>query len=705
MPAADGSPPAIEHLDVAHLIDEIETAWIPMSDGRQLAARLFLPKTAHEQPVPVVLEYIPYRRRDGTRIGDEHMHRWFAAHGYASVRVDIAGMGDSDGHVEDEYALREQDDGVEVIAWLAAQPWSSGAVGMIGISWGGFNGLQIAARRPPALRAVVSVCSTVDRYHGDVHFTGGCLNEENLEWGGYFFAMHGFPPDPAIVGERWREMWIDRIEHAILPPAVWLEHQHRDEFWKHGSVIEDLSAIQAPVLAVSGWADGYTGTVFDLVEGLGPLGTPCKGIVGPWGHKYPQDGLPGPAIGFLQETTRWWDQWLRGIDTGVTSDPDMRLWLEDSIEPTGHVPHHPGRWIGIDHWPAGGPVAPDRWHLAAARLHPADPAPTGPTAASGTTTGTTTGPTAGTTTVRSPVTTGMRAGQWCAYGLGKIARELPVDQRLDDAGSVCFDSDPLDAPVHVVGRPAVRLRVAADQTAAHVVVRLCDVHPDGTSERISYGALNLCHHRSHEHPQALEPGVAVDAHLVLKPIAHTLPAGHRLRLAVSSTYWPMLWPSPERATLTLHDADCELELPVLGDPNLLPDDLFPPPQDAAAGHVTVVRPGPERRWTTHDLDECRTEVVASRDDGVYVIDDIGTEQSFTRVRTHSIVDGDPLSARAVVESRATYRRNDWDVRVEADIEMTCTAHSFVLRGRLAGFDHGDLAVERHVEHEIPRRHV
>lgn len=162
------------------------------------------PARRANEPAPVILEYIPYRRRDGTRLGDEAMHRWFAAAGFACARVDIAGMGDSDGLVEDEYVQRDQDDGMEVTAWLAAQPWSSGAVGMIGISWGGFNGLQIAARRPPALKAVISLCSTVDRYHGDVHYTGGCLNEENLEWGGYFFTMNGFPPDPEIVGpDRW----------------------------------------------------------------------------------------------------------------------------------------------------------------------------------------------------------------------------------------------------------------------------------------------------------------------------------------------------------------------------------------------------------------------------------------------------------------------------------------------------------------------
>jgi len=677
----------IEHLDVAHLITEVETAWIPMTDGRQLAARLFLPRTADEHPVPVILEYIPYRRRDGTRLGDEGMHRWFAANGYASVRVDIAGMGDSDGEVEDEYALREQDDGLEVIAWLAAQPWSTGAVGMIGISWGGFNGLQIAARRPPALRAVISLCSTVDRYHGDVHYTGGCVNEENLEWGGYFFAMHAFPPDPAIVGDRWKEMWLHRIERAVLPPAIWLEHQHRDDFWRHGSVVEDLGAIEVPVLAVSGWADGYTGTVFDLVESLGSVGIPCKAIIGPWGHKYPQDGIPGPAIGFLQEATRWWGHWLRGEATGVTDDPDMRLWLEESIDPIGHVPLHPGRWIGFPDWPAGGPIAPTVWHLGDGRITPESV------------------DNAHTSIVRSPVTTGMGAGQWCAYGLGKIAPELPVDQRHDDAGSTVFDTTPLTDAVHLAGRPSITLRVAADRPSAQVAVRVCDVHPDGTSERISYGVFNLCHHHSHEHPTALVPGEPVEVTIALKGLAHTLPAGHRLRVAVSSCYWPMIWPSPEPTMLTLHDAHCHVSLPIVTDLHELPTDLFEPPQDARTGSVTVVRPGAERRWTHHDLDERRTDVVASRDDGVYVLDDVGTEQSFTRLRSHSIVDGDPTSARATVVSRATYRRDDWVVRVEADITMTCTTDTFVVTGRLAGYDHDELAAERHFHHEIPRRHV
>jgi uncharacterized protein len=671
--------------NVLDAIDEIETEWIPLRDGRRLAVRLFLPRTASTMPAPVILEYIPYRRRDGTRLGDEAMHRWFAAQGFACARVDIAGTGDSDGLIDDEYVLREQDDGLEVIDWLAKQTWSSGAVGMIGISWGGFNGLQIAARRPPALRAVISLCSVVDRYHGDVHYTGGCLNEENMEWGGYFFTMNGFPPDPEIVGaERWRDMWRTRIEHAKLPPADWLEHQQRDEFWKQGSVNEDWSSIEVPVLAVSGWADGYTAAVFELVE---KLQAPCKGIIGPWGHKYPQQGVPGPAIGFLQEATRWFGHWLRGDDTGVEHDPAMRMWLQESHTPEGHIPERRGGWIEFDEWT---PTRDLKLNLANGTLS-AEPAELVNDSA--------------TASIRSPQTIGIAAGQWCAYGLGKIAPELPLDQRGDDSGSLTYDSAPLTEAIHLAGRPIIRLRVAADRPQALVAVRLSDAHPDGTSERLSYGVLNLCHRDGHETAHDLQPGTAYDVEIELKGIAQTVPVGHRLRVAISTSHWPMIWPSPNAATVTVHEGSSCMELPVQADVQRSRPDLFAEAEEAEAGSVTIVRPGSETRHILYDLGERRTDFVASRDDGVYVLDDIGTEQSFTRVRRSSIIDGEPLGATANVECRATYRRGDWDVSVESDIEMTCDAESFRLVARLSGYESGELFAERRFDRTIPRGHL
>src|SRR4029077_10051692 len=299
------------------------------------------------------------RRRDGTAERDFTTHPYFAGHGYAAVRVDIRGTGDSDGVILGEYLKQEQDDGLEIIAWIAAQPWCTGKVGMIGISWGGFNGLQIAARRPPALAAVVSIASTDDRYGDDIHAMGGCLLIDKLGWGSTIFSINSAPPDPAIVGKRWREMWLERLDKDGLWLLEWMRHQRRDTLYKHGSVAEDWDAIQCPVYAVGGWTDGYTNTVFRL---LANLKSPSKGLVGPWAHKYPHFAMPGPAIGFLQECLRWWDHWLKGRDTGIMEEPKLRVWLEDPAPPLSHHDYKPGRWAGGGSWRSQR-LAERRWRL------------------------------------------------------------------------------------------------------------------------------------------------------------------------------------------------------------------------------------------------------------------------------------------------------------------------------------------------------
>jgi len=289
-------------------VEEVENLWIPMSDGARLAGRAWLPKSSRECPVPAILEYIPYRKRFGTAQRDAISHGYMAGHGYACVRVDLRGSGESDGLLTDEYLQQELDDGCEVIRWIAAQPWCNGHVGMMGISWGGFNALQIAARRPPALRAIVSVCSTDDLYADNMHYMGGCLLTDNLVEATTMFSVNSCPPDPALVGDRWRELWHERLAGSGLWLETWLRHQRRDDYWKHGSVCEDYGAIRCPVLVVGGWADGFRNSIFRLLE---HLDAPRWGIVGPWAHCYPHYGVPGPAIGFLQECLRYWDAHLK----------------------------------------------------------------------------------------------------------------------------------------------------------------------------------------------------------------------------------------------------------------------------------------------------------------------------------------------------------------------------------------------------------
>ncbi|WP_280323019.1 CocE/NonD family hydrolase [Sulfitobacter faviae] len=247
---------------------EEENVFIPSTDGIRLAARIWRPKNSENVPVPAILEYIPYRKRFGTAIRDEHTHPYLAGHGYACIRLDIRGSGESEGVLRDEYLQSELDDGVAALHWIADQPWCDGNIGMMGISWGGFNALQIAAMQPESLKAIVTMSSTDDRYSDDIHHMGGCLLGDNLSWASVMFSYNTMPPDPALVGSRWRDMWLERLDNSDLWLKNWLQHQRRDAYWRHGSVREDYSAIKVPVFAVSGWADGYTNSVFRLMENL-----------------------------------------------------------------------------------------------------------------------------------------------------------------------------------------------------------------------------------------------------------------------------------------------------------------------------------------------------------------------------------------------------------------------------------------------------
>ncbi|HSH42863.1 MAG TPA: CocE/NonD family hydrolase, partial [Arenicellales bacterium] len=507
-----------------HEVRELEHVLIEMPDGVRLAARVWMPGDAEQRPVPAILEYIPYRKRDATAERDEMNHRFFAGHGYACVRVDLRGSGDSEGVLTDEYLPIELDDGLQVLRWIAAQHWCDGNIGMIGISWGGFNGLQIAALRPPELKAVITLCSTDDRYADDVHYMGGCLLLDNLSWASTMFSENSCPPDP-LLASNWRELWFERLNGSGLWLDTWLRHQHRDEYWKHGSICEDFSTVQCPVMAVSGWADGYSNAVFRM---LANLGVPRKGLIGPWSHKYPHLGIPGPAIDFLGECLRWWDQWLAGRDTGVMDEPMLRVWMQDSVPPQPYYHHRPGRWVAEQSWPS------DRIQYERRPLGPGMVAP----------------PDAETEqkelTVRSPLNVGQFGGKWCSYA---DIPDLPHDQRSEDGGSLIFESEPLEEELEILGAPVVELDLASDQPVAQVAVRLSDMAPDDKATRVTYGLLNLTHRDSNETPQPLEPGRRYTVRVQLNDIAQKFPRGHRIRVGISTSYWPLAWPSPQPVRL------------------------------------------------------------------------------------------------------------------------------------------------------------
>jgi len=659
-------------------IREIAHVWIPLADGNRLAARIWLPEDAEQDPVPAVLEYIPYRKNDGTVTRDALMHPYVAGHGYATVRVDMRGSGDSDGIMYDEYLPREQDDALEVLAWLAAQPWCTGSVGIIGKSWGGFNGLQIAAHRPPALKAIMTVCSTDDRYADDVHYMGGCLlAADTLPWASTMLAYNALPPDPEVVGEHWHATWLDRLEHT--PPFVeaWVAHQRRDAYWKQGSVCEDFSAITCAVYAVGGWADAYTNAIPRLLEGLPG---PRKGLIGPWGHLYPHQGVPAPAIGFLQECLRWWDYWLKGIETGIMDEPQLRAWMQEWVAPRPFYAVMPGRWVAEPSWPSPH-IQARRYALGAGTLD-ADAAAEARLDHVGS------------------EEHGSDAGVWSPYG---HEADWPPDQRGEDGRSLTFTAAPLDAPVEILGFPEVTLTVAVDRPNALVAVRLCDVAPTGASTLVTRGMLNLTHRESHEHPTPLEPGRRYTVTVRLNAIAHTLPPGHRWRVAVSPTYWPWIWPSPEPVTLSVFTgAASYLSLPVRpprSEDAALP--AFEPAESAPPADVDVLRPATEKARVSREVETGRITLRQEKAEGYRVVAS-GRVYDSVSADTYSIVEGTPLSAAIACDRAITVARGDWSARVETHSTMSADATHFHLTNATDAFEGSVRVCTKSWTRTIPR---
>ncbi|RVU16543.1 CocE/NonD family hydrolase [Streptomyces antnestii] len=648
-----------------------EDVRVPLADGTTLFARVWRPVT--DEPVPAILEYLPYRLSDWTAPRDWQRHPWYAGHGYASVRVDVRGHGNSEGMPGDEYDSTELADGVAVVNWLAAQPWCNGRVGMFGISWGGFNSLQIAALAPEPLKAIVTVCSTDDRYDNDVHYMGGSVLAVDMHaWAATMLAFVSRPPDPQFVGDGWRDMWLKRLEAVDPFIHTWLAHQTRDAYWKHGSVCEDYSAVRAAVLAVGGWHDPYRDTVLRLVEHLPDR--QVRGIIGPWSHQYPDRGLPpGPAIGFLQETLRWWDHHLKGKDNGVMAEPKLRSWISDSHPPATVYPQLSGHWVGDPSWPSPN-IAPLAYALQ------------GPPVI-----------------VRSPQQTGLDAGRFFPFGNDA---DLPPDQRDEDAKSACFEFE-VPSEVRVLGRPRVTLRITSEVPRGQVVARVCDVAPDGSSTLVTRGVLNLSAREGRDKSVDWPPGTTDEVSFELNGIGHTFPPGHRIRLAVSSAYWPWIWPQPgSEAGFTLDPAGSALELPVRvggADSGIT---FEAPEQSAPLGVVHPVTLDEQRpeRLCVRDIakGEWRLEV-DPRYGGTRVYPD-GLEFTEDAVETYVIQEADPLSARTRSDWTIRLHRPElaWDVTVTTRSEITCDATDFITSNEVVCRDGGEVVFHRTWEQRIPR---
>ena len=675
----------IDESQLAYEVDVIEHVWVAMSDGVRLSAKLWLPRPKRPgETFGCVLEAIPYRKDDVSLWDDSVRMAYVAGHGFACVRLDLRGSGDSEGTLADEYSVREQLDICEAIAWLAERDWCNGNVGMTGISWSGFNSLQVAQHRPPALKAIITVCSTDDRYDNDVHYMGGSLLGFYMNWWGSI--MHEFnlrPADPAVVGDAWRPMQMDRMNLNPYLTSVWLAHQPRDAYWKPGSVCEDYANIECAVLAVGGWADGYTDAIVRLVDNCPGV---CKGLIGPWGHTWPERGIPGPAIGFLQECVRWWRRWLAGEENGAEDDPAVRYYLMDACKLTPDLAERPGTWMQTDAFTRGrdrrvfglmaggvlgqvgeGPAALAEKERFASHC--------------------------------SPLECGTQVDTWLPMG---STIDLPSEQTPDDERSLCFTSAPLEEDLPVVGQPLVRLRVSADKPEAFVFARLCDVWPDGSSHLVTRGNLNLTHRDSHEFPQALEPGAFYSVEIPMKAVGQVIPAGHRVRLALSTSYWPWIWPSRERATVTVDLPESAFELPVLGAADAPLARPFEPAAIARGEECETVVPG--KPFTHREFDPQTGALAFSRSTDDYSVQ--RTPSGFTfgakKYTTYTINVNDPLSAQMESVRASTFSRPGWEVATNVYSKMTCTFDDFIVQTDTQVLENGKLVHDEHHVETIPR---
>lgn len=670
-------------------VSVIEHTRIPLSDGTELAARIWMPACAADSPVPAVLEYLPYGKNHMTAPRDQTIHPEFAKAGYASIRVDMRGAGDSDGVMADEYAESELADGVEVLAWIGQQSWSSGRVGIIGKSWGGFNGLQIAARRPPELATIITVCSTDDRYADDVHYNGGAIiGSEMLSWASTMFAYNARPADPKVVGDRWRDDWFTRIDDTPVNVEDWLSHQRRDDYWKHGSVCEDYSDIEVPVFAVGGLLDEYRTTLFRLMENAS---APVHSLLGPWAHNYPHQAAPGPGIDFIAEAIRWWDHWMYDVDNDVEAQPQIRAYVPESCPVGTDIETRPGRWVSEQQWPT--PQVPTE-DYSATRAEVAGPS-----------------------VLSSTEMIGYSAGSWLQFG---AAAGQPLDQSADDAQSYTATWDVGEADLETLGTPAVTLTARSSTDRGVLAVRLNDVSPEGESKLLTMGLINLTHHSSHEAPAPLTPGEPVTVTVPLLSTAHRFAAGHKIRISISASFWPILWPTGKDTDITI-DSEPVLHLPVrqTTDDEYAQAEFRPAPTPPAMPYE--FGDTPMRRRLSADLVAGEVIVTTSTDDwqqnttdGLYYF--TSEEDSYHRraddptspvaecrrsIKFHRPA-GEMSASESGILGSASLAGQDWDVELRTLSRMFGDETTFTVTNELIALENGRQVRTRSSSRIIPR---
>ena len=654
--------------------------WIPMPDGARLGARLWLPND--KKSYPAILEYIPYRKDDYTVKRDSNTIAHFAKHGYACIRVDMRGSGSSDGVLYDEYTDQEIDDGVAVIDWIASQTWCNGKVGTMGISWGGITGMQLAQRSPEALKTIITLGSSDQRYYDDGSYYMGCLVGQTLGWAAIMFGFNSRPPDPELVGNNWKTLWLERLEKTPHYLERWLKHQHNDEYWLNNSVDVNHSKIKIPVYAISGHADCWPNTVARLLQNLK---VPIRGLQGAWCHRYPHLGIPGPTVDFLSDAVRWFDHWLKEKETGIMDEAKYQVFLQDTVKPKTYYDNRPGRWIGLSSWPSE-QIETKCFYLNQGSLS-INKIPNQAMK------------------ILSPQTVGQFSGEympWFAFG---VAEELPGNQNIEDSGSLVFDTETLALPLEILGNSALTLHLSSDQPQGLVAVRLCDLWPDGSSTLITRGILNLSQRNGKSNPEAMIPGKVVEVMVELNHTAYVVPKGHKLRLAVSTSYWPIAWPAPTNTCLTIYSGLSLLKLPVLGKnatTEVLTD--FSKNTLEEEDPTTTMREFRHNRKFSFDTKQNLNVLEIKADNGKMKIKENGIEIGSKSLYRFSIGESDPLSAIAEYEWEWEYGRDNWQTKTHTYTRITSDLNHFYLYAVLIAWENNKQVFKKVWDEQFKRDH-
>lgn len=607
---------------------------VPMRDGVELAAAITRPDA--EGQFPAIMSYHPYRGTMAAQPPESYRH--LAQRGYVMVHFDVRGTGNSAGFTTDIYSPDEIQDGCDMVEWIAAQPWCDGNVGMWGISYPGVVCWQVAMHSPPHLKCII-VRSGCDDVYSEWTNPGGSPRPFMYQTYSPLMTTYNCgPPDLELCGDQWADIWNQHLEHNVPWGIGFITHRLNGPYWQSRSVRPDYDRVKCPVFVIGGWADWYATA---LLRAFSHLQVPKRALVGPWSHFWPEDGIPGPRIDGLRECQRWFDHWLKGIDTGLLDEPPVTLFIREYSPPASFILQDKGSWRCEKDWPL------PRTQDTPMYLHPGGQLTPQPHAEE-----------ACDEYVYNPAV-GVAAG---LHGGGaRPGWHLPADQRPDEALSLTYTTPPLEEDLEIVGNPLAHLYVSSSAEIAYFSAKLCDVAPDGTSLLINKGSLNATRRDSHEHPQALEPGKLYELEIEMLAVAYKFQAGHRLRLDLACADFQNAWPTPLPATNTIYygtQRPSQIVLPVapvqhprLPEPNLQPSARpLPALEDIAKPQHTI----------THDLINQTTTTAFEDNRGSGVL-----RASFT------------VSARNPAEAVATasYHHDYSTPTLPVEIETQCTTTS------------------------------